>query len=319
MSICNDEKSKNITVYLHKECTLNCSFCFQHYSKFMTSLPKLDFDAIYNSIKQVTDQKSLNINFTGGELFYSNEVIDKLINLISKLKQEYDLKIVPSSNLICNMDICKKFIDYLYSNDLIKDFSTSFDFKNRFKSEEIIALWYKNYNSLQEFYPNLNIITNTIITNETYEAFIENKAEYNNEKIIFNELYKQNKAIALQLLSVYKKEDYISDEKIKALHDYFKTNFPRIVFLYNGYGKQCSYNQTCIIYGDGKVVKGCYENNYGEKIDLDEIKKLYIKSNECAFCKRYGYCQHECYMEWYARYRNNLKEAKCFYKIIGEV
>ncbi len=316
MSICNDEKSKNITVYLHKECTLDCSFCFQKHSKFLKSLTCLDFNKVYDSIHKATEVKDLNINFTGGELFFSEKVIDDLIILIDKLRQEYNLHIVPSSCLICNMNLCYKFIDYLYKYDLIKDFSTSFDFKTRFKHDSIAKLWYKNLIDLQNRYPKLNIIVNTIITNELIENF--ETLEISVERKIFEDIYKKF-TIALQVLSVYDKKDTVSNEKISEIHKYFTLHFPNIVFLYTGYGKQCSYNNTYIIYGDGTAVKGCCENNYGEKVDLDEIKKLYVKYNKCLLCKRYGYCQHECYMEWWFRNKDDLKNSKCHYKIIGEV
>lgn len=316
MSICNEEKSKNITVYLHKECTLKCPFCFQNHNKFLKNITNLDFNKIYDSIHQAAISKDLNINFTGGELFYSDKVIDDLVILIDKLRQEYNLHIVPSSNLICNMSLCYRFIDYLYKYDLIKSFSTSFDFKERFKHDRIAELWYKNLIELQSKYPRLQIIVNTIITNELIDSFNDSAASI--EKDIFKKVYDKF-TIALQLLSVYDKKDYISDDDFKKIHDYFLKFFPNITFLYTGYGKQCCYNNTYIIYGNGKAVKGCYENNYGESVDLDEIKKLYIKKNKCILCKRYGYCQHECYMEWYHKYRNNLDNTKCYYKIVGEV
>lgn len=316
MSICNDEKSKNITVYLHKECTLDCSFCFQKHSLFLKNLSHLNFDKIYDKIQEVTEEKKLNINFTGGELFFSEKVIDDLINFIEKLRKEYDVKIVPSSCLICNMNLCYKFMDYLYEHDLIVNFSTSFDFKTRFRNDAIAKLWYNNLKSLRAKYPKLDIIVNTIITNELIDTFLNNASPI--EKEIFEEVYLKH-TIALQILSVYDKKDIVTNERISEIHKYFMEHFPKIVFLYTGYGKQCSYNNTYIIYGDGTGVKGCCENNYGEKVDLDEIKKLYIKHNQCLFCKRYGYCQHECYMEWWFRNRDDLANSKCHYKVIGEV
>ncbi len=316
MSICNDEKSRNITVYLHKECTLDCKFCFQKHSKYMKNISELNFNKIYHTIVSTVTDKKLNINFTGGELFFSRDVIYDLVVLIEKLRRDYDVKIVPSSCLICDMSVCYEFMDYLINNDLVSDFSTSFDFKTRFKSETLTKLWYKNLLALHERYPSIKIIVNTIITNELIDAFLCEKDS--SEKDIFNKIYEEF-TIALQLLSVYDKKDYISDDNFKKIHDYFVKFFPKIVFLYTGYGKQCCYNNTYIIYGDGKAVKGCYENNYGENINLDEIKKLYIKINKCALCKRYGYCQHECYMEWYHKYKDDMDNAKCYYKIIGEV
>lgn len=316
MSICNDEKSRNLTVYLYKNCTLNCKFCFQKHSLFLKGIDVLDFDKIYHSIKNTANDKRLNINFTGGELFFSKDIIKKLMQLIDKLKTEYDLKIVPSSNLICDMELCYEFLDYLYENDLIVDFSTSFDFGHRFKNDAMIKLWFNNLNALQIKYPKLRIIINTIVTNELAEAFKTKQELYS--KNIFEQLYKRF-FIALQVLSVYDEKDFVSDETIKFTHDYFTSHFPNIVFLYTGYGKQCNYNSTYIIYGDGTAVKGCCENNYGEKVDLDVVKKMYVKYNKCLLCKKYGCCQHECYMEWWFRNRRNLENSKCYYKIVGEV
>ena len=88
MSICNDEKSRNITVYLHKECTLDCKFCFQKHSKHMKNISELDFNKIYHTIVSTVTDKKLNINFTGGELFFSKDVIYDLVMLIEKLRRD---------------------------------------------------------------------------------------------------------------------------------------------------------------------------------------------------------------------------------------
>lgn len=319
MSICRDTKSNNITVYLHRECTLNCDFCFQKCSKWMTTSKDLDTQKIFESIKSNYPEGSdLQINFTGGELFFSKNVIEKLKLLILDLKQLYNISIVPSTNLIADIHLIFNFIDFLNQYKIkISSLSTSFDFKRRFPTTQLLELWKSNLYTLKEKYPEIKFIVNTIISNE-FISVLKSEDPNNIELKTFNEIYSKKISIALQQMSVFKESDFISDDDLKFCFNYFKIHYPNIVFLYNiTGGHHCGFDQTPIIYGDGSLKLGCYLNTYNEDIKTSEIKKLYEKYNKCILCKRYGKCQHECYMEWYHQYKNSLNSSKCFYKKVG--
>ena len=158
-------------------CTNQCDFCWQ--------CKKQDKTAFLNHIEMIaairaTEEKILNevndgddVLLVGGEILNSyNELSDyelhRLLNLCASLiKKDRIRYLYINTNLIYGN---RKNLTYLLDlfngiEDRLK-FTTSYDVYGRFKSNDKYDLWVDNMIYIRDFYPNINMVVNIIITKQ---------------------------------------------------------------------------------------------------------------------------------------------------------
>lgn len=143
-------------------CNNDCSFCYLKTTMFNKPLPIDKFKMIGNNVINWLEEytpiipKDIKILFLmiGGELFcLSDEYYEAMEDLIYKatmVLKKYGRQIdnlAVCSNLILSEDRLNRLHKfYLYCNDMnIKiDINTSYDIEGRFRSEDVVKIWYNN-------------------------------------------------------------------------------------------------------------------------------------------------------------------------------
>lgn len=160
--------NKFIQFELWKDCSIGCKFCCNK------GQPKTDKVKSLNRILEIldTDISEYNeIGVIGGELFNGEmrdpEVLSLFYTLLDKINALKFSKVYLATSLIYNAnDYLIPVLDYLKKLDIINNvwICTSFDPEYRFKTPKHLQLWVNNMLMLNEKYPEVQLHTETIIT-----------------------------------------------------------------------------------------------------------------------------------------------------------
>ena len=160
---------------LWSNCSNNCKFCWQkkinNCECILNSEEKIK--AINKTEEKINQLSESDVLIVGGEVFeaVSLEVTSRLIDFFDKLAtrcEENKIRyLYINTNLIYNdltiIDyICNRF--YIIPEKL--KFTTSYDLEGRFSSKEKENLFLNNLKNVTEHYPYINIVVNTILTNQ---------------------------------------------------------------------------------------------------------------------------------------------------------
>ena len=208
-------------------CGNACSFCHQRLFANKNSSKILNPEEQIRSLslcEEFLDTKFENGNhilLVGGELFdIVNENVKEqfkrlLTKVISKmLSNEIDLLYLNTNLLFVDVSLLYWFLDKIDQNDLFNrlKFTTSYDIVGRFLNKEKELLFYKNLKSIKDNYPNINIVVNTVLTNETCRR-------------IQNDIFGAD--FLLEYLNKQEKEHFT----IKDWIDYFKVDINTIPYI----------------------------------------------------------------------------------------
>lgn len=181
--------NKFVQFELWKSCTIGCKFCCNKGQKDVDKQ-----ESIRYVMSKLDEKDILNYNeigFIGGEFFNGelDSVKQDFYSLFEKVSKMHFSKIYITAALIYDLkkDLLK-FLDYLkelrISDKVI--LCTSFDVKYRFHTQEKKELWKNNILYLKEFYPELRLHTEIILTEWFLNAVLNNDFVINNFKNVFN-------------------------------------------------------------------------------------------------------------------------------------
>lgn len=193
---------------LWNNCSNNCTFCHQraHERKVDDKilLPKEQIESLLTCqefLKSDKFEKGNHILLVGGEIFdttnFEVKIVlrDLLVQVLNWMEQNIiDLFYINTNLLYTNTDLLCDFLDKVQEKQLFSrlKFTTSYDIVGRFTSKERELLFYHNLKALTDKYLDLNIVVNTVLTNEACKRIQENHfgADY-----LLEYLKEQNKEI----------------------------------------------------------------------------------------------------------------------------
>lgn len=272
---------------LWDNCNNNCKFCFQRKNGNTFSVK----DKI-NSLGKVlefleSDQyvKGSHILLVGGEIFDESNLPLKVIwmsfieKIIAKMVSgDIDLLYINTNLIYEDLSLLKYLLTHIKEADLWNrfKFTTSYDIEGRFAIKKRETLFLHNLYMVKYFYPQCNIVVNTILTKTTCEKILD--GSFNPKD--FCEKYKCD--INLIPYIVYTKDlSATRDQIFKAL---IKTNT-----LINGYFDRYSKNfalaQDKLLYKYDKdshtlTFVSCGHSECGHS----ENFKMYSEDGRCFVC-----------------------------------
>ena len=166
-------------------CSNNCQFCHQrnnprNFDLFTRS------HILYKTLKFIKSDKFENgshVLIVGGEIFDTQELSIMLIQFFNELaflmyKNTIDLLYINTNLLYYDISILicclKQFPIFKIDFNRIK-FTSSYDIKGRFRSKDDEKLWFRNLDYIKTEFPELNVVVNTILTNEMCDKILNNK------------------------------------------------------------------------------------------------------------------------------------------------
>lgn len=212
---------------LWNNCSNNCSFCHQRAherkndDKILT--PEEQIKSL-SKCKEFLDTQFENGNhilLVGGEIFdVQNKnvraVLCELFEYIihKQLKQEIDLFYINTNLLYENLDCLNKFLQLIQKNTLFDKlkFTTSYDIVGRYCTPERERLFYRNLKKIKDQYPEINIVVNTVLTNEACKRI-------------------QNDIFGADYLLEYLKNQNKNNWTIKEWVDYFQVTINTIPYI----------------------------------------------------------------------------------------
>ncbi|MBM7562625.1 radical SAM/SPASM domain-containing protein [Fusibacter tunisiensis] len=123
----NDEENIDITILPSESCNLSCSYCFI-YTQRDIFMDDITYDNILKYIiKQVKPfgNKTVNINWYGGEPTLSYKKIINFMNNLYEIKKEYNLKI--NSSIVTNGVLLSRDVFIKLYNAGIRSFQVTID------------------------------------------------------------------------------------------------------------------------------------------------------------------------------------------------
>lgn len=163
-------------------CSNNCSFCFQREN------PRLyDHETramiLKETISFIDSDKFIDgshILICGGEIFDKPSDDDILGDFFIEIVKRMNIDIIDllyiNTNLIYdNITPLIDFLKFVDMNDLMPrlKFTTSYDLVGRFRTNESEQLMLNNLKLIKEMFPNLQIVSNTILTKPVCNAIID--------------------------------------------------------------------------------------------------------------------------------------------------
>ena len=182
------EAIQAIQFELWPDCNNGCEYCYLKGTRRITSIEEKN-NNIKNTIRTIMNFEIYNkynaIGLIGGE-FFSGQLVNvekQWFNLIeninillnqSKIKEFW----LATALLFDDTQILDQTLNRLNIAQLKKDqcirICTSYDTVGRFRNKEKENLWIKNVEYIKENYPQIEIHTQTILTQDTIEKLIEN-------------------------------------------------------------------------------------------------------------------------------------------------
>lgn len=176
---------------LWNNCGNNCTFCHQraHERKIDDKIliPEQQIESLKECQRFLDSdkfEKGNHILLVGGEIFdiininVKKELRWLFISIVLKMESnEIDLFYINTNLLYNNLDLLCDFLDLLKNKKLLNrlKFTTSYDIKGRFTSDERELLFYHNLKYITDTYPEVHIIVNTVLTNEACKRICEDK------------------------------------------------------------------------------------------------------------------------------------------------
>ena len=176
--------SRFVQFQLWRNCNCNCDFC---YNKGMKDTDQVwSLKAIIDKIQQPIVSKFNEIGLIGGEIFgmyLEDEQVDKLFYqlidiIIKRIKTSTVNKVyITSALLYKDTSTLYKFLNYIKDSQVIDKFllCTSYDTKYRFKNENSVRLWETNVEKIHKDFPEVNIHTETILTNDFIKKVLDDQ------------------------------------------------------------------------------------------------------------------------------------------------
>lgn len=169
-------------------CNNNCKFCFQREKPrlFNHSERNNILNETIKFIESDTFKKGSHILICGGEIFDKpsdfNSLHNFFINIIDKMNKEIIDLLYLNTNLIYD-DMSGLFdtLNIIQENNLFErlKFTTSYDLEGRYSTPEKELLFKSNLKLLKEKYPDIHIVTNTILTKQVCKAIINGNYDIN--------------------------------------------------------------------------------------------------------------------------------------------
>ena len=264
-------------------CNNNCKFCFQRENPrlFNFNTRKLILDETLRFIESANFLKGSHVLICGGELFDKESDFEILLNFFNTicekmLNNEIDLLYINTNLIYKNLNGLLNVLDLIQKYNLFSrlKFTTSFDLKGRFKSEEIKQLMLNNLLFIKNKYSDCNIVTNIILTKDVCEGILENTFDLT----AFMLKYKcwvnlipyiiYDKSLAASRSDIFKALITINNKNPNYLKEYIPNiciKQDKLLYLYeNGQFNFCS----------------CKLNDCGHSINF----KRYSEKNTCFCC-----------------------------------
>ena len=165
-------------------CNNNCKFCFQRENPrlFNKSGRGMVLNETIKFIESEQFQNGSHILICGGEVFDKPSDFEILHNFFEKIIDKMNNNIIDllyiNTNLIYkNTDSLYDMLEMIKTNNLFDrlKFTTSYDFEGRFKNEEDRELMLGNLKAVKQNYPDIRIVTNTILTQPVCQKIIDGK------------------------------------------------------------------------------------------------------------------------------------------------
>lgn len=172
-------KNKFIQFELWKDCNNGCKFCFNHMQPLFNKLDSII--EITNLIHSLDLSDYSIIGFMGGEFFdnqLSNpQIKDKFYNLVHYCLLNNKQVYITTALLFKDNTHIYKFLDFIKYINKEKNIllCTSYDTWGRFHTIEQEDIWKSNMKSIHNSYPNIEIHTETILTEDFIDKVLSNK------------------------------------------------------------------------------------------------------------------------------------------------
>ena len=276
-------------------CGNACSFCHQRLfanknnSKILNPKEQIRSLSLCEEFLDTKFENGNHILLVGGELFdITNENVKEqfkqlLTKVISKmLLNEIDLLYLNTNLLFIDVSLLYWFLDKIDQSNLFNrlKFTTSYDIVGRFLNKEKELLFYKNLKSIKDNYPNINIVVNTVLTNETC-------------KRIQNDTFGAD--FLLEYLNKQEKEQFT----VKDWIDYFKVDINTIPYIRLNSDAAPEMPTRAVIFDTllhiNKIIPN-YLEWYANNIGLKQEKLLFeynkIDDNYIYCSSEYDSCGH---------------------------
>lgn len=188
MDSCSREAIQAIQFELWPDCNNGCQYCYLKDTQRVTTMD-FKIKSIKETIETIMDSsihaKYNAVGLIGGEFFagqlkgLEREWFD-LIESVKALLSWHAIKEfwLATALLFEDTSMLEKTLDKLNLHLLDKDqcvrICTSYDTVGRFLTKEREDLWFKNLKYISEKYPQIQLHTQTILTQDTIEKLIEN-------------------------------------------------------------------------------------------------------------------------------------------------
>ena len=295
-------------------CNNNCSFCFQkntentRYISEDDVLKRLDI-LLQHIIENHATAKQINIDITGGELFYIpslTSMYQKMFNRIKNVKEQIQKPIrclIGTNLLYADTTLLYSTLDYVLrlDQDLLRGVFTSFDVVGRFRSLDGLLLFEKNSKDLFKYLHahGVPLAFVAVLSRESMAHFRYPKTELDIEyHRFYDELYNQAKTICdpengfwwLRLswttLSPNSLDDEYTKKMVPTVDDYVQfykyliDTYPVLAVVQSFFSstKSLRCGNNCHVCKVNSVEKSCNTNIYGHEIL--KIENLHVESND---------------------------------------
>lgn len=272
---------------LWANCSNNCTFCHQRdilkHNILTDNEKSKSIKACLDYIKSENFVKGSHIMICGGELFDNPKDCKKLQYLFTNiaelvLSNHIDIIYLNTNLIYKDLSSLIKCLNILNKNNILSHvhFTTSFDLKGRFKSQEALELFDSNFKYIRNEFLDLNCITNIIMTNTTCQAILNKSfslksfSETYNTYINLIPYIKRVESLAAtkkDIINTLKEADKQLPGYINAYKTNLQTDYIRYVFEYNK--------------KEGLIDSTAEYNTCGHCINFTKV----FEDNECFICE----------------------------------
>ena len=311
-----------------KECNNNCTFCFQKNTdniKFTNPEDVLKrFDLIVEDIKKKYNKyNEVQIDFTGGELFFRQGLEDmyfKIFDKIESLKQQIQIPIrclIGTNLLYSDTTLLYNVLNYIMQLDkqLLRGIFTSYDFSGRFLSIDKVVLHKKNTLDLLKYTKDKNIYFAliSVLTKEAIQKFLTPDDDLSKFiKKTYDEYYQISQdyidlkhqdwkfRLSWTLMSPnsidpeYTKKMVPSANDIYEFYKHLVDNYGTLAIIEAFRSKNLALRcgNSCNVCKKDIIEKSCDSNIYGSELLSPE--NLHVKSNDPIDIYRWLISKYDC-------------------------
>lgn len=177
-----------------ENCNNHCQFCFQRENAEIINniQKKKNLETVLSFLDSDKYVKGCHLLIVGGEIFDNPKMFpdlkvffDNIFNRI--LKDEIEVLYINTNLIYQDISICEYVLDKFKEHNILDriHFTTSYDLKGRFKTEEDRFMMLDNVRTLGAKYPRA-LITNIILTEDVCNKILSNKFDIMNFRESYN-------------------------------------------------------------------------------------------------------------------------------------